>query len=1618
VKSAVLLLLIAGAAYPLVVGFHQEPLSAQLSGWTHRDGVVAQVVTINFDELDSTAGAYVELFAGTEGGGGQYQLSVVTYPGGSPIALTATADGHVDHRWVRFHLQVTKPESIVKGKKLAFCFTRSWPDTLQYYYTNASGYNYGGLIASYPGALTPCHGLAMRCYGRMRPVSDVWRACTNHGDDPPFDSATSIAALVKAKSMGVKWLRDDFLCWGSWDSPDSLRHEVMSIYNRYDSMGFSLVGNLCFGSDDSTKSSGPPGESLWGRYPPRNLYADVHDDTNWWAGYCRSIIESMPAVKHWEVFPEANAHWYWKDPDTHYYRGGVSGPKGGSWIDTPRERCSLYVRMCAVAESVHHAINDSVDRRILGGAPWRVLYWIVDPSTSDTVTFTGKTWLRHLFDLAEHSYGGVENCFDIVSVHDYMDGDRGLYFIEDLFQTSLDTARSIMLQAGYPGMELWATEYGWPRWNKTKDNPTIPVTDSLMQARNICQFYTSAIARQADPRGGYDRAIHYELTSYHVSWNWENDGYGFLDSVLSQPLMPQGWAFVQLDSLTGKRCNGRVMIGDQKDDSVRVYEFEDTATLKRTWVCWQNEPLIAPPPTVTVKLPARSDTSLATNLAYDDDPPSGPDYAATSGWLQQDLTARPVFITETSEEVRPELVVDSFWVVPDRPQTNSLLTFYARVKNRDTQRSTPGGCTTWVWFTWNGAVVESTFRTDSLPPGDTMYLVLHQGMPSGLHGEGLLAANVNPGMRYVEREGTDDNQAYLRLNIQISPSGEVDVVVPPLCKTGAPLLPIGLTSHSWERDTTGAMSADSARILFAWYGQKDTVVHATDTTAWFPFCSDTVLQFPRDSGVFRVYAQFRDSGGNDSPFYSDSADTIIVFDSVPPTGSIVINGGARFASSSTCTLALHAYDSASGVAAMRFINDAPKVDLVLNGGFTASANGWEYANAELVESLHLARLTVALVEAGVRQFIPAESISAHAGDSCALEASILAHVHEDDAAGSVSFWYRSTNVNPEVTDTLWQLVDSAGFSGNLLSLSGRYGLSKRFLLTTPTPDTEWVWQGGMVKVEASAENGNGSVWCDEVRLQPYEPDSGHFWRSYDTMAAWSIGSGAGQHIVHMCLLDSAGVQNADSYADTVILDPTAPVVHITQPSLGQLVNGALEITGWSYDPVEVSGDTWFQCRILTYRHVDSTNWLPVTPDSVSYEPAYADSGSILGPAVHLGYWNTDSVPDGDYYLKLTATDSAGNVSSCSTWVVVSNNGGGGNFCAGPPGGGSGMGEGSVYVGSADGTVLHLSDDLAVLDTFAVADSGSQANVTAILEVGDDSLLVLDAHNKRIHKLHKNGQNRRRLVSGLSQPADLKRDVNGNFYLVDRGWHRIGKFRSNGTLVFVRGGLGTDSLHFHSPEGIAVRGGLVYVADGANNRVVVWDTSGNYKVTITGDFENPTAVMVTDSGTIYLTDGSDGKLKGITPLGGNIFAIGTTDSSKLRGLVLSENKHSLFSIATQLNKVYKLRVQSDDSTPGGQQSAGKVNLPKTLSLAQPFPNPARTRLNIAYALPHQTRVVLKLYDVAGKLVSTIVNGEQKPGYYSLTWNRQDVKGRSCACGVYFCTLSAENQRFSRKVVLTE
>jgi len=132
-KGAVLLLLIAGVAHSLVVGYHTEPRTAGQSGWPSvvwPNNNVSQVVTVNFDELDSASGSYIQLFAGGECRGGAYYLTVLTYPGGSPVASAFGDHGDVDHKWVTFYLKnPVHPESIVRGKKLKSTFSLDGGDS-------------------------------------------------------------------------------------------------------------------------------------------------------------------------------------------------------------------------------------------------------------------------------------------------------------------------------------------------------------------------------------------------------------------------------------------------------------------------------------------------------------------------------------------------------------------------------------------------------------------------------------------------------------------------------------------------------------------------------------------------------------------------------------------------------------------------------------------------------------------------------------------------------------------------------------------------------------------------------------------------------------------------------------------------------------------------------------------------------------------------------------------------------------------------------------------------------------------------------------------------------------------------------------------------------------------------------------------------------------------------------------------------------------------------------------------------------------------------------------------------------------------------------------------------
>lgn len=88
------------------------------------------------------------------------------------------------------------------------------------------------------------------------------------------------------------------------------------------------------------------------------------------------------------------------------------------------------------------------------------------------------------------------------------------------------------------------------------------------------------------------------------------------------------------------------------------------------------------------------------------------------------------------------------------------------------------------------------------------------------------------------------------------------------------------------------------------------------------------------------------------------------------------------------------------------------------------------------------------------------------------------------------------------------------------------------------------------------------------------------------------------------------------------------------------------------------------------------------------------------------------------------------------------------------------------------------------------------------------------------------------------------------------------------------------------------------------------------------------------------------------------------------------------------------------------------------LLENSPNPFHAGTNITFQLAHPGRVVLRIHDVAGRLVRSIDAGMYPPGRHTLRWDGRDVHGQGVASGVYFLSLDADRATLSTKVVRLE
>jgi hypothetical protein len=101
----------------------------------------------------------------------------------------------------------------------------------------------------------------------------------------------------------------------------------------------------------------------------------------------------------------------------------------------------------------------------------------------------------------------------------------------------------------------------------------------------------------------------------------------------------------------------------------------------------------------------------------------------------------------------------------------------------------------------------------------------------------------------------------------------------------------------------------------------------------------------------------------------------------------------------------------------------------------------------------------------------------------------------------------------------------------------------------------------------------------------------------------------------------------------------------------------------------------------------------------------------------------------------------------------------------------------------------------------------------------------------------------------------------------------------------------------------------------------------------------------------------------------------------------------------------------------QGSLEVQSTPTEFALLQNFPNPFNPETTIKYNLADGANVQLRIYNVVGQVVRTLVSEQQGAGRYTVRWNGTDDRGIAVSSGIYFYQISAGNQfRDVRKLML--
>ena len=252
-------------------------------------------------------------------------------------------------------------------------------------------------------------------------------------------------------------------------------------------------------------------------------------------------------------------------------------------------------------------------------------------------------------------------------------------------------------------------------------------------------------------------------------------------------------------------------------------------------------------------------------------------------------------------------------------------------------------------------------------------------------------------------------------------------------------------------------------------------------------------------------------------------------------------------------------------------------------------------------------------------------------------------------------------------------------------------------------------------------------------------------------------------------------------------------------------------------------------------------------------------------------------------------------------------------------------------------------------------------------------------------------------------------------------YKVAAVTSNYVYLISSFGLYTVNISdLNSPFYVQWIPGKRYGGAVVDNYAYTVDADGNLQIFDISDPANPTWVANSiyvsyildakiSSNYLYLSTGDLLVLDITDPaspiLEGSYTTPGTTGGIFIsRGYVFSANGNTV--------GIYKFTASSVE-----QENQDLENAPRASSLEQNYPNPFNSFTVIRYQLLGRqlNHVTVKIYNLKGEEVITLIKGEQSAGSYQVIWDGKNESGEEMSSGIYLCILKVNNWQTSKKLI---